>query len=60
MSDNIKEALLDIVKDLEDELSTLMHQIDEDDNVPRESWHEIDDASTSLFYLITLLREYLI
>ena len=55
ISENKKTILIELVKASEDELCSLLNNIEEDENVPDNSWDAIDNQSKRLFELFTLM-----
>jgi hypothetical protein len=55
ISENKKAILIELLKASEDELCSLLNNIEEDKNVPDDSWDSIDDQSKRLFELFTLM-----
>ena len=55
ISENKKTILIELLKASEDELCSLLNNIEEDDNVPDNSWDVIDNQSKRLFELFTLM-----
>lgn len=55
INENKKTILIELLKASEDELCSLLNNIEEDDNVPDNSWDVIDNQSKRLFELFTLM-----
>lgn len=57
INENIKDNLLDLLKELENDLCSLLHNIETDETVAKETYSSIDTQSEGLFYIITQLKE---
>jgi hypothetical protein len=57
ISEDKKEILLQLVNAQEDELCDILHNIEDDLNVPDDSYAFIENQSNRLFRLIELLRD---
>lgn len=52
--------LIDNINQLDDKFCRLLHDIEDDQDITEESWSKIDDNSSEIFYLISIIKEYLI
>jgi hypothetical protein len=57
ISEDKKVILTELVNALEHELSGFIHNIEEDESIPLDSWLFLDNQSNKLYELIRLLQE---
>jgi hypothetical protein len=57
ISDDKKVILMELLRACEDEFNDFLHNIEEDKNVPNDSWYFIDNQSKRLFEIFRTLYE---
>lgn len=60
ISDGKRTVLNGLLKDLENEFSAFLHRIELDTTVPNTAWDTIDQESSSVYSIITQLKDEII
>jgi hypothetical protein len=60
ISESKKEKLLDLLNEVENELCDFIHNAENDESIPKDSWDQIDHQSANIFSKINSLRDEII